>query len=64
MNSSETFNLEKSLTRIRDIQSLLQEGNQPFDDSVGLFEEATQLINACRSYLLEAEVKLQKLSEK
>ena len=66
MNSTHTpaFHLETALSRIREIQSLLQDGNQPFDESVTLFEEATRLIGQCRVYLLEAEVKLQKLSEK
>jgi|GEM_PF-7004579 len=58
------FHLETALSRIREIQSLLQDGNQSFDESVALFEEATRLIGQCRVYLLEAEVKLQKLSEK
>jgi len=61
---NQPFHLETALTRIREIQALLQEGEQPFDDSVALFEEATHLIAQCRAYLLEAEVKLQKLSEK
>lgn len=64
MSVTEPFHLETALIRIREIQSLLQEGNQPFDESVLLFEEATQLIAQSRTYLLEAEVKLQKLSEK
>lgn len=62
--NEEVFNLEQSLNRIREIQSLLQDSNQPFDSSIKLFEEATQLIARCRTYLLEAEVRLQKLSEK
>jgi len=65
MNKSATgFHLEASLNRIREIQGLLQDGSQPFDDSITLFEEATLLIGQCRTYLLEAEVKLQSLSAK
>ncbi len=64
MLATDPFHLETALTRIREIQALLQEGNQPFDQSMTLFEEATQLISQCRAYLLEAEVKLQKLTDK
>ena len=64
MPTAEPFHLETALIRIREIQSLLQEGSQPFDESVALFEEATRLITQSRNYLLEAEVKLQKLTDK
>ena len=57
------FHLETALNRIREIQGLLQDSSQPFDDSLTLFGEATQLIGECRAYLLEAEVRLQKLGQ-
>ncbi len=61
MNKSPTdFHLETALNRIREIQGLLQDGSQTFDDSLTLFEEATRHISQCRAYLSEAEVRLQK----
>ena len=57
------FHLETALNRIREIQGLLQDGSRPFNDSLTLFEEATQHIGQCRAYLSEAEVRLQKLGQ-
>ena len=62
MRETPDFNLEIALNRIREIQALLQDGTQPFDESVTLFEEATKLIGNCRTYLRDAELKLEKLS--
>ncbi|MCU0355539.1 MAG: exodeoxyribonuclease VII small subunit [Cytophagales bacterium] len=62
MSKIPDFNLEMALNRIREIQTALQDGTQPFDESVKLFEEATKLIGQCRTYLRDAELKLEKLS--
>lgn len=57
-----SFSLEETFKRIKEIQSLLQDGQLGFDESLLLFEEAEQLIRQSQLYLTKAEVRIQVLT--
>jgi exodeoxyribonuclease VII small subunit len=61
--SMNTFSLEQSFARIKEIQQLLQQGEVPFEDSLKLFAEAEKLIHQCQQYLNQAEITIQNLME-
>lgn len=52
---------EQSLERLEEIVRLLERGEAPLAESLGLFEEGAGLIRACETYLSEAEQKVVKL---
>lgn len=54
-------NYEKSLKRLEEIVTLLEEGGQPLEKTLELFSEGTALISACGKYLDDAEQKITKL---
>lgn len=56
------FSLEQAFNRIKEIQSLLQGGGMPFEESMRLFEEGEKLIRQSQQYLAGAELKIQYLS--
>jgi exodeoxyribonuclease VII small subunit len=58
-----TFSLEQSFARIKEIQQLLQQGELPFEDSMKLFAEAESLIHQSQQYLNQAEITIQNLME-
>jgi exodeoxyribonuclease VII small subunit len=58
-----TFSLERSFARIKEIQQLLQQGELPFEDSLKLFAEAEGLIRHSQQYLNQAEITIQTLME-
>lgn len=60
---SPDFSLETALERVRDIQTLLQNGQLPFEKSLTLYEEAERLIKQSQAYLSQAELRIQQLSE-
>ncbi len=51
-------NYEKSLKRLEEIVSLLEEGGQPLEKTLELFSEGTALLNSCSKYLDNAEQKI------
>ncbi len=51
-------NYEKSLKRLEEIVSLLEEGGQPLEKTLELFSEGTALLSACSKYLDNAEQKI------
>lgn len=55
---------EQSLERLEEIVRMMERGEAPLAESLGLFEEGTALIRACEKYLSEAEQKVVKLREK
>ena len=57
--SEQTF--EQSLSRLEEIVRLLEKGDAPLAESLGLFEEGTALIRACSKQLDEAEQKVVQL---
>jgi exodeoxyribonuclease VII small subunit len=58
-----TFSLEQSFARIKEIQQLLQQNDQPFEESLRLFAEAEKLILHSQQYLNQAELTIQHLME-
>lgn len=55
------FNYEKSLKRLEEIVSLLEEGGQPLEKTLELFSEGTALLSSCSKYLDNAEQKITSL---
>ena len=58
-NNEMTF--EEKLERLDQIVKLLEKGDAPLAESLGLFEEGTGLIRDCSKQLDEAEQKVVKL---
>jgi len=52
---------EQSLARLEEIVRLLEKGDAPLAESLGLFEEGAGLIRACGKQLDEAEQTVVKL---
>lgn len=52
---------EQSLQRLEEIVRLLEKGDAPLAESLGLFEEGAGLIRACGKQLDEAEQKVVQL---
>ena len=52
---------EQKLERLDEIVKLLEKGDAPLAESLGLFEEGTGLIRDCSKQLDEAEQKVVKL---
>ncbi len=46
---------EQSLARLEEIVKLLEKGDAPLSESLGLFEEGTGLIRSCGTLLEQAE---------
>ena len=55
------FNYEKSLKRLEEIVSTIEEGGQSLEKTLELFSEGTALLNSCSKYLDSAEQKITKL---
>ena len=51
-------NYEKSLKRLEEIVSVLEEGGQSLEKTLELFSEGTALLNSCAKYLYNAEQKI------
>jgi exodeoxyribonuclease VII small subunit len=58
-----SFSLEQSFARIKEIQLLLQQGEQPFAESLKLFAEAENLIVQSQQYLNQAEMTIQQVMD-
>ncbi len=52
---------EEGLARLEEIVKLLEKGDAPLAESLGLFEEGAGLIRACGTLLDEAEQKVVQL---
>ena len=59
--SKKEMSFEESLARLEQIVKLLEKGDAPLAESLGLFEEGTGLIRSCGKLLDEAEQKVVKL---
>ncbi len=57
------MDFEKSLTRLEQIVSEMEEGELSLDDSLKLFEEGVKTSRSCHKSLEQAELKVQKLIE-
>ncbi len=56
------LSFEEELSRIDEINSLLSAGNVTLEQSVHLYEEASERIQHCKKLLDEAELKITALS--
>lgn len=54
---------EESITRLREIVTLLESGETTLEDSMKLFEEGVKLSASCYNILKKAEQKITQLSE-
>ena len=52
------FDYEKSVERLEEIVSKLEDGNLSLEESMKLFEEGTKLSTACYDVLKKAEQKI------
>jgi len=59
MEQSKTF--ESSVKRLEEIVRLMERGDVPLEQALGLFEEGTGLIRSCTKQLDEAELKVVRL---
>ena len=57
-----TFNYEDSFRRLEEIAALLEQGTQPLEDNLKLFEEGTKLAAQLHKTLAAAEQKLSTLT--
>ena len=55
---------ESALKRLEEITEKLDSGNLTLDESLKLFEEATELTAFCNSYLENAKLKITELTQK
>ncbi len=55
-------NYEKSMLRLEEIVKILEEGGQPLEKTLELFQEGTGLISYCSKYLDDAEQKITMLT--
>ncbi len=55
------FNFEESFKRLEEILDVMNEGKVPLKDSLGLFEEADQLIKKCDKFLSSSEKRIETL---
>ena len=58
------MNYEKAIERLEEIVNLLENGDQPLDDSIKLFEEGTSLAQRCNNLLENAQQKIVTLTAK
>lgn len=56
-------NFEKSIKRLEEITESMEEGKLSMGESLKLFEEGVKLSRQCQKLLLEAEQRVQKLTE-
>ena len=61
MTEPKTF--EASMDRLDEIVTLLEENEQPLDETIGLFEEGLKLIKSCDDQLKVFEQKVEELSK-
>ncbi|MBR3203412.1 MAG: exodeoxyribonuclease VII small subunit [Solobacterium sp.] len=61
MTKPKTF--EASMDRLDEIVTLLEENEQPLDETIGLFEEGLKLIKSCDDRLKVFEQKVEELSK-
>ena len=55
------FSLEENLEEIRQIVEKMQKGVSDFDNQLALFKKGTALIEKCRNYLNDSELKVEQL---
>lgn len=58
MAAKKKLNFEGSMARLEEIVSLLERGDAPLEQAMGLFEEGAKLLRECTKQLDEAEQKV------
>ncbi len=58
------LDLEKAMVRLEEIADLLESGEKSLDESLELFQEATELVEFCSQSLQDAETKLKILGKR
>ena len=58
MAAKKKLNFEGSMARLEEIVSLLEKGDAPLEQAMGLFEEGAKLLRECTRQLDEAEQKV------
>lgn len=59
--STKSMEFEKSIERLEQIVSQMEQGNLPLDQALKLFEEGTGLVKSCAKQLDEAELRVMRL---
>ena len=62
MAAKKKQNFEGSMARLEEIVSLLERGDAPLEQAMGLFEEGAKLLRECTKQLDEAEQKVNLLT--
>lgn len=57
------MNFEQKLKRIEEITERLEQAELPLEDSVGLYEEGSQLIRDCQQQLDRAETRIRLIQD-
>lgn len=55
---------EQSIKRLDEIVEIMSKNDVPLEESLKLYEEGTLLVKKCKEQLSEAELKVEKLSQK
>ena len=63
MSREKNKTFEESMSRLDEIVELLQENEQPLDETIKLFEEGLILVKDCEGKLKEFETRVKELSE-
>jgi len=63
-SKEKNLDFEKSLAKLEDIITSLEDGDLPLNESIKTFEEGVKLTKHCQELLTKAELKVQKLLEK
>lgn len=61
MANKEKLTFESAVARLDEIVKLLEKGNTPLDESLGLYEEGVSLVRFCNGELDNAEKKIKML---
>lgn len=62
MAAKKKLDFEGSMARLEEIVSLLEKGDAPLEQAMGLFEEGAKLLRECTRQLDEAEQKVSLLT--
>ena len=62
MAAKKKLNFEGSMARLEEIVSLLERGDAPLEQAMGLFEVGAKLLRECTKQLDEAEQKVKLLT--
>jgi exodeoxyribonuclease VII small subunit len=61
-NLPEDFSYEQSIQKVQTILAQLEQGNLSFEQSLALYKEGSQLVQACESFLQNAELTIEQIT--